>query len=612
MISNLKKRIVEANDAYRLGVPIMSDKVYDGLVDELSKLSPSDELLTKIGHATEDESRKQKLPIVMASMNKIKTIEDIDDWSRLRDVPKSTLVILTPKYDGLALCVDESNGDVYTRGDGIVGQKSNEHYDLIGNKLISNESLFQYTYGEVMIAKRVFTDKYSTQFANPRNLVAGLLNSKTPTDKLKDCKYIKYGISNEFRPHFQSKKQVIEFLNKNQESKVKYKICRISDITEDLMIELFKEWSEEFEIDGIIIEVNDLNHQRVLGRETSSKNPVFARAFKHNSFEQTATTQVLDMTWNVSKHGLVKPIVNINPVQLDGVKVSNVTGNNARFVKEMGIGIGAVITIKRSGMVIPLIVDVLERVDFEIPLIEGSELEWNENGIELITKTETDEQKIKKIIAFFEILGADNVSDGTIRQLWDANYRSIKDVLSLSIDDLLQIDRFGKKKAEKVYNSFKKSVTDVRLSKLQHATGIFKGLGSKKLALLEHFKHRPSVEEVKALEGFADTSANVYVDSFDVFFEFIKDLPVTISYEDKNIESENLKGKSFVFTGVRRKDLNEIIESNGGKVSTSVSKNTTYLVVKELGSGSSKEVKATSLGIEILSVEGLEKILNEI
>jgi DNA ligase (NAD+) len=97
-----------------------------------------------------------------------------------------------------------------------------------------------------------------------------------------------------------------------------------------------------------------------------------------------------------------------------------------------------------------------------------------------------------------------------------------------------------------------------------------------------------------------------------VFFEFIKDLPVTISYEDKNIESENLKGKSFVFTGVRRKDLNEIIESNGGKVSTSVSKNTTYLVVKELGSGSSKEVKATSLGIEILSVEGLEKILNEI
>lgn len=611
MIGELKKQIREANVAYRLGVPIITDNVYDNLVDELKKISPNDELLVEIGHIVEDNDRKQKLPITMASMNKIKKIEDIDNWCRLKGIPKSTIFILTPKFDGISLCVDEVNGAVSTRGDGEVGQRSDRHYEYVDNKLKDNNGLFQYTYGEVMIPKKVFVDKYSSEFANPRNLVAGLFNSKTPSDKLKDCKYIKYGISKDLKPHFQSKKQVIEFLNKNQNTQVDYHICRASDITEELMIELFDRWSKEFEIDGIIIEVNDLNQQKVLGRETSSKNPVFARAFKHSSFEQSAITTVEGITWNVSKQGLVKPIINIKPVVLDGVTVSNVTGNNARFVKEMGIGEGAVITIKRSGMVIPLVVNVLEKVPFETPVVEGTELEWNDNEIELITKTETKEQKIKKIIAFFEILGADNVSEGIINQLWEAGYTSIRDILNISKEELLEIDRFGERKADIVYNSLKKSVTDVKLSKLQHATGIFKGLGSKKLALLEHFEQKPTIDEVLTIEGFAEKSANVYVDSYDEFYDFVKDLPITIIKKQDTIESDELSGKIFVFTGVRRKDLNEIIESKGGKVGSSVSSKTTHLVVKEVGSGSSKEKKAMDLGINILNVEELEELLNK-
>lgn len=611
MIEQLKKRIIEANESYRLGVPIMTDKVYDQLIEELKELSPQDKLLSKIGHVVEDESRKAKLPITMASMNKIKKTEDIDDWSRLKGIPKSTFVILTPKYDGISLCVDETDKSVFTRGDGEIGQRSDKHYELVGNKLKTNEDLFQYTYGEVMIPKKVFMDKYSFEFANPRNLVAGLFNSKTPSDKLKDCKYIKYGISKELKSHFQSKKQVIEFLNKNQDVKVDYHVCRISDITEDLMIGLFQKWSKDYEIDGIIIEVNDLNQQIVLGRETSSKNPVFARAFKHGSFEQTAVTQVLGITWNVSKQGLLKPIINIKPVILDGVTVSNVTGNNARFVKEMGIGKGAVITIKRSGMVIPLVVNVIEEVPFEIPVVKGTELEWNENEIELITKTETEEQKIKKIIAFFEILGADNVSEGIIRQLWDAEYKSISEVLRVSKDELLSIDRFGKRKAEIVYNSLKKSVTNVELSKLQHATGIFKGLGSKKLALLEHFENKPSINEVEEIEGFAEKSAEVYVKSYDEFFEFIKDLPVSIIKKEDIVQSDELNDKVFCFTGVRDKGLEQIISEKGGRVASSVSKKTTHLIVKQVGSGSSKEKKAIDLGIEILNIEDLRELLNK-
>lgn len=609
MIEQLKEQIIKANDAYRLGQPIISDAKYDQLVEELSLLSPDDELLTKVGIEIADETRKSRLPIEMASMNKIKSMNDVDDWSRLKGISKSEYVIITPKFDGLSLCVNETTSEAWTRGDGEFGQKSSEHYALIQNHLNLEKDTFSFTYGEVMIPKKVFIDKFSADFANPRNLVAGLLNSKTVSDSLKDCQYIKYGAV--CKKNFSTKQEVINELNKGQSSKVQYHICQLSDLSEDLLIDLFHKFSTEYEIDGLIIELNDLELQDKLGRETSSNNPVWARAFKHPSFEQSAETDVIGISWNISKQGLLKPILHINPVKLDGVTVSNVTGNNARFVKDLGLGVGAKVVVKRSGMVIPIIADVITPVEFVQPTIEGVEVDWNEAGIELITLTETDDQKLKKIVAFFEILEADNVSEGVITQLWEAGYKTIKDVLNLKKEDLEKIDRFGKRKAEIVFNSIQKSVSDVQLSKLQHATGIFKGLGSKKLVLLEDFKTKPTVDQVMSIEGFAEVSAKSYIDSYDIFFDFIKDLPVTIVEKVQAVKvGTDLEGKSFVFTGVRRTDLESDIESRGGKIGSGVSKTTTYLVMKAIGSGSSKEKKAIDLGVEVITVEQLEKMLS--
>jgi NAD-dependent DNA ligase len=609
MIEQLKEQIIKANEAYRLGQPIISDTKYDQLVEELSLLSPDDELLTKVGVEIADETRKGKLPIEMASMNKIKSINDVDDWSRLKGISKKEMVIITPKYDGLSLCVNEMTSEAWTRGDGEFGQKSNEHYSLIQNHLNLEKDSFRFTYGEVMIPKQVFIDKYSTDFANPRNLVAGLLNSKTVSNSLKDCQYIKYGaVCNTI---FDTKQEVLNELNKGQKIKVQYYICELGDLSEGLLIELFHKFSTEFEIDGLIIELNDLSLQNKLGRETSSNNPVWARAFKHPSFEQSAETDVIGISWNISKQGLLKPILHITPVKLDGVTVSNVTGNNARFVKDLGLGVGAKVVVKRSGMVIPIIADVITPVEFVQPTIEGVEVDWNDAGIELITLTETDDQKLKKIVAFFEILEADNVSEGVITQLWDAGYKTIKDVLTLTTSDLEKIDRFGKRKADIVYKSIQKSVSNVQLSKLQHATGIFKGLGSKKLVLLEDFKTKPTVDQVMSIEGFAEVSAKSYIDSYDIFFDFIKDLPVTIVEKVEAVKvGTDFEGKSFVFTGVRRPDLESDIESRGGKIGSGVSKTTTHLVMKTIGSGSSKEKKAIDLGVEVITVEQLEKLLN--
>ena len=613
MIDNLVNQIRLANEKYRTGSSIISDFQYDMLIEKLRTLDPQNELLNKIGLEVQDETRKSRLPIEMASMNKIKSIEDIDDWCRLKGISKSENVIITPKFDGLSLCVKESTNEAWTRGNGEFGQKSNEHYKLIGNHLDTTTQRdvlrsFDFTYGEVMMSKKTFTDKYSQEFANPRNLVAGLLNSKDNQEALKDCNFIKYGavVNNDY---YNTKQDLIESLNACQEIKVKYHICKISELTEELLIDLFHKFGTEYEIDGLIIEINNLTLQNSLGRETSSNNPVWARAFKHPSFEQSAESEIIGISWNISKQGYLKPTLHINPVRLDGVTVSNVTGNNARFVKDMGLGVGAKVLVKRSGMVIPIIADVISSVDFQMPDIPN--IDWNENGVELITLTETDEQKFKQLVSFFEILETDNFGEGVIKQLWDNGHRTVKDILNLSQFDLEKVDRFGKRKAQIVWNSINKATNGVSLSKLQHATGIFKGLGSKKLALLEHFTTKPSVEQILEIEGFAEISAQSYIDGYDKFFEFINGLPITIEEKKEAVKvSNDLDGMTFVFTGVRRADLESVIESRGGKVGSGVSKTTTHLIMKAVGSGSSKEKKAIELGVKIMTVEQLETFLN--
>jgi DNA ligase (NAD+) len=277
----------------------------------------------------------------------------------------------------------------------------------------------------------------------------------------------------------------------------------------------------------------------------------------------------------------------------------------------MGIGKGAIIKIKRSGMVIPLVVDVIKTVEFETPVFDNVELEWNESGIELITIGETDDQRLKQLISFFTILEADNVSEGVITQLWNAGYKTVKDILGLTKTDLESIDRFGKRKATIVYNSIQKSIKDVELPKLQHASGLFKNLGSLRLDKLKHFKTKPTIDDVVNIDGFAEASAKSYIDSYDKFFDFIKELPITISEKsDTSIVSNDLEGLSFIFTGVRRPDLVKIIESRGGKEGSSVSKNTTHLVCIDKNSSSSKMKKAIDLGIKIFDIKDLEIFLS--
>ena len=326
---------------------------------------------------------------------------------------------------------------------------------------------------------------------------------------------------------------------------------------------------------------------------------------------------------------MLKPTINVRPVQLDGVVIRNVTGNNARYVKELGLGVGSRVRVVRSGMVIPVITEVLDKKEFAFPDVDGAE--WAEGGVDIRVSVETEEQIIQRVVAFFSILGARGISEGTVRQLFSAkrldgpagsrrevdlvdksDFRSaMASVLSLRAEDLARVHRFGERKAHAFVSAVASCTDGVRLSTLQHAVGLFRGLGSKKLALLEHFEEKPTLEQVISVEGFAEASARAYLDSYDDFFEFVSGLPITVEAPAGPSQAGVLDGVSFVFTGVRIPEAEREIAGLGGRVQSSVSRSTTYLVMRSKGSGSAKEKRAQDLGVGIMDVAELDKYLSD-
>jgi DNA ligase (NAD+) len=272
-------------------------------------------------------------------------------------------------------------------------------------------------------------------------------------------------------------------------------------------------------------------------------------------------------------------------------------------------------TVKRSGMVIPKVVEILSATGFDIDQVKGEigvDVKWNDNHVELVTTEATNEQQVMFLTSFFKILGVDNVSEGTCQMLFDAGFDTVKKILSASQSDFEKIDRFGERKAEIVFNEIQSKMKGVELSKLQHASGCFDNLGSKKLVLLEHLEN-PSVGEITSIEGFQTISAMSYMDGLEKYREFIADLEglVTVNKTEAIVATSNdMDGLSFVFSGVRRADLEAEIVLRGGKIASGVSDKISHLVVKATGSGSSKEQKAESLGKKVITVEELETMLS--
>jgi len=531
---DLVSKITEANEAYRLGTPIMSDPEWDALIEQLAKEDPTHELLQEVGYIAPDDSRKEKLPFPMMSMNKCKTPDEINKWIKKYSL-ENEVFILTPKFDGCSLAVHEKNHLAWTRGDGEFGQRSHEHFKSFKDTSL-NEDI--YTYGEAIMPRERFDEKYADDEENPRNTVAGILNKEDVTDKTCDVDYVRYGlvVENMGTGQFVTKQDVIVYLNERQDNSVDYVITDGSKFDAEFFKNLFEEWNKKYEIDGIIIEVDSILRQQSIGRERNG-NPAFARAYK-GDFEEVKETVVTGIKWQISKKGLVKPVMQIEPTRLDGATVTNVTGNNAKFMLENNIGIGTRMTVKRSGMVIPKVVEIIDATGFDLDQVStsiGVGVKWNDNHVELVTTEETNEQKVQFIASFFKILGVDNVSEGTCQMMFDAGLDTVKKILEATQSDFEKIDRFGERRAEIVFTEIQGKMKGVELSKLQHASGCFEMLGSKKLILLEHLE-APTLREIVSIEGFSDISAESYLDGLVEYEKFIADLGDLVTVKKTEIK----------------------------------------------------------------------------
>lgn len=621
IIKEIVKTLEKWNTAYRTGKALVTDKVYDAHIDTLRVLDPDNKFLKKVGYTIKD-ARTEELPIPMASMDKIKTIQELHKWAISKHISMDTMMISTPKFDGLSFLNDVlTESDAWTRGDGMNGQKSNEHFKAITKKYgqINTSELNKYsknifTVGEIIIHKNIFAKRHS-QFANIRNRVAGLLNDfkQENIPALNDCLYMRYGLITDKEI---DKKNQLDILNEyfNGINPCKYHMCKLSELTEELLEDLFNEWSKPFNIDGIIIEVNDAKLRAQIKPETSTLNPGFARAYKSPTFEQSGATPVNDIKYEVSKLGYVIPVAHVDPISLDGATVTKATVNNARQVLDMKLGIGSIVKIKRSGMVIPLITEVVKSVNPILPTncpSCGTKLIWSDSNTHLMcTNDNCTDKRIKIISAFFDILEVDGMRETTCRILYENGFDSIEKILLVNQDNLKTLPKFGDSKAENLYNAIRDKVNDVELSKLQHASGMFPGLGSKKLKLLEGFSKKPTIREVvEKIDGFSDTTATVYVENYDRFFAWAFMLPVTIKYS-KARQTGKFSKDTFVFTGCRAdNDLATKIENLGGVIEDGISKSTTYLVMKVKGSGSGKEIKAAKMGIKIITLGEMKEMV---
>lgn len=604
------EEVKRLNKLYRDGKPEIKDPEYDALISAIKSVDPENEIFMSGVIESIDEvnpERKEKLKYPMFSLEKESSLEDIKKWLINKGLPLTTDLVITAKYDGISILKNERTGDAWSRGDGVFGETMHEHYKKLNDKGLKQN---KFTIGEMIIPKPVFASNTfyrdnGEPFKNARNMIAGLKNSDTISEDLKYAKHIRYGFADD---NFEQNKseQLLEisaFFNY-----VPFEIRSANELNIDELNEIFAEWGKEFDIDGLVLDINDKNTRKKLGRERNN-NPAYARAFKNPDWAEKAITTILKIEWNISKQGYLKPVAILKPIDLEGVTVSRVTLNNAKFVKDNNLGVGSEVVIIRSGMVIPKIIEVVNATGFTMPKLEN-EVFWNDNEVELCVN-DTDEQKVKKIISFFEILGTENVSEGIVKQLFDAGFKTVKDILELKPEDFEKLDKFGKRKASIVFNAIKKATTNVNLAKLMHASGFFNGLGSKKIELLMHFENKPSFNDIVKVDGFSDISANAYLNGYDNFYEWLQTVSqITIETSKKETPtSDSLKDKSFCFTGIRRKDLEEIIVSKSGKIASGVSKNLTYLVCKDKNAGSSKLVKAEELGVILLTVEDLENLL---
>ena len=610
---DLSEMIVYANDSYYNKKPLLDDNTYDILKEYIERVYPDNTTIQLVGAPINKD--KVALPYQMWSQNKIKPdTKALSKWIKKYKGP----YVISGKLDGIsALFVQDENNiqKLYTRGEATKGMDISHLIPYLQLPDIKDKKVNAIR-GELIIKRKTFEKKYEGtgegKYKNPRNFVAGIVNSKKKEPKKwNDIDFVAYEvIEPDIKPSAQMKwlktNNVLPVLN-----------ITAKKVSNEKLSEILVDWREtgEYEYDGIVIS-NDKVYSRV------NKNPDHAFAFKMVLSDQLAEAKVIDVIWSPSKDGLLKPVIQIEPIRLKGVDIEFATAYNAKFIQDNKIGIGSLVQMVRSGDVIPKILKVIQPSrEAKMPHQEWS---WNESHVDAILKNmETNDTVIlKNLENFFKKLDVVGLGRGNIKRLMDAGFTTIPEILKMKEDDFLEVEGFKEKMAKKVYTSIHDKLKSSSLSILMAATNIFgRGMASRRIKeILNSYPNilkstesdEKKIKKISGIRGYKIKTAESFVNYIGEFLEFIKE--TNLSYKlktsivlKKKDTSHKLFEKKILITGFRDKELVEAIENVGGKIASSISKNVFTVVVKDLSETTSKTEKAKNLKIALMDKQGFIK-----
>ena len=623
-IDELVKLLSKLADAYyNTDSPLVPDNVYDIIFDNLKERDPDNKFLKEVGAKVKADRKKVKLPYPMGSLDKIKPNTGfLEPWLKKNKGP----YVISDKLDGVSAQIYRTPSgklEMYTRGEGSdegnIGEDITHLLEYINKGNTDNIPKDGSIRGELIMSRDNFK-KISDKYKNSRNTVSGVVNSKVFDKNIAMMiDFVAYSI---LTPNYSQEEQM-KLLKKWKINTVEYKISKTLDEQKlgDYLIDRRK--NSKYDVDGIVIVDSSKVHELKAG------NPTYAFAFKMILDDQYTIAKVKEVIWEVSMDSIYKPVVEIEPVNLVGTTVSRATAHNAKFVSDNKLGVGAEIKIIRSGDVIPYIMEVVKpakKADMpKTPYI------WGETDVDIfVDYSKKIPQEIKDTVTmkllnyFFRTIGVKYLSEGIMMKLVDAGYKSVSDILGADKDKLTEIEGIGKKLVDKIYKEIDNKMKTVELHTFMSATHAFgRGVGERKLREIlrkypniinEKLSKKELTEKVMEVDGFSEIMTAKFVDNLEEFKQFCKEIEKVydISHIIKKIKEEkkgdNFKDEVIVFTGVRDKELEKKIENEGGKITSSVSKNTTILITADDDDcSSSKCVKAKELKINIISISEFKK-----
>ena len=629
---------------YVLDNPTISDKEYDKLYYELVDLEKELGIVLpssptqRVGGEILDKFQKHRHEVRLYSMNKVRDFDDLAKFMNdMAKYQKNPTFSLEYKFDGLTVVVEYNNGEFIratTRGNGEIGEDVSLQVKTIKSVPLTipfkNHLIVQ---GEGMMTQKAFK-KYnktaSEPLKNPRNGVAGAIrNLDTKETAKRNLDWFCYSILLSEDKTFSSQEEMHNFLIENG--------FLVGDYFK--IISTLKEAEEEIEkidkikdkldvmIDGMVIKLNETKHREEIGY--TNKFPKWAMAFK---FEALETSTILkDVVWQVGRTGKVSPIAILEPVELAGATIQRATLNNIEDIRKKNVYKNSRVFIRRSNEVIPEVLGLAEKLEnsekieepkicpcCHSPLVKKGPLLYCKN------RDGCKEQIISRLTHFVD-REAFNIEGLSEKTLWQCHQKlgvsEFSDLYKLKEEDLLKLDNFKDKKTKNIINSINNS-KNVDFYRFIFAIGISEvGIKTakdlaKRFITFDKLKNATK-EELLDVEDIGDVIADNIIEYFQdeenlKEIDRLFDAGITIN-ESNLVIGEKLKGLTFVLTGTlpnyTRPEMSEIIEKNGGKVASSVSKNTSFVLAGE--EAGSKLDKAKSLGVKVISEEEMLKMLED-